>query len=130
MALINCPECGKEISDMAKSCPNCGYNSSKIEIKNNKISLIMGIISFFIGVFFIFANSYWLLYGIALILLGIFDIIFYKNKTFVVVVGMLYTTLGLFALITIPAPSGKIFVFICYAVYSIIFLVKGFSRKQ
>lgn len=25
MALINCPECGKEISDKAESCPNCGY---------------------------------------------------------------------------------------------------------
>ena len=25
MALINCPECGKEISDKAASCPNCGY---------------------------------------------------------------------------------------------------------
>ena len=25
MALIKCPECGKEISDTAKSCPNCGY---------------------------------------------------------------------------------------------------------
>lgn len=24
MALINCPECGKEISDKASSCPNCG----------------------------------------------------------------------------------------------------------
>lgn len=24
MALINCPECGKEISDQAVSCPNCG----------------------------------------------------------------------------------------------------------
>ena len=24
MALINCPECGKEISDIAQSCPNCG----------------------------------------------------------------------------------------------------------
>ena len=24
MALIKCPECGKEISDMAQSCPNCG----------------------------------------------------------------------------------------------------------
>lgn len=26
MALINCPECGKEISNNAKSCPNCGYS--------------------------------------------------------------------------------------------------------
>ena len=25
MALIKCPECGKEISDAAESCPNCGY---------------------------------------------------------------------------------------------------------
>ena len=24
MALINCPECGKEISDKAIACPNCG----------------------------------------------------------------------------------------------------------
>jgi DNA-directed RNA polymerase subunit RPC12/RpoP len=24
MALINCPECGKEISDRAVNCPNCG----------------------------------------------------------------------------------------------------------
>ena len=24
MGLIKCPECGKEISDMAQSCPNCG----------------------------------------------------------------------------------------------------------
>ena len=30
MALVKCPECGKEISDKADSCPNCGYlmNSS------------------------------------------------------------------------------------------------------
>ena len=30
MSLINCPECGKEISDKAKMCPNCGY-----KFKNN-----------------------------------------------------------------------------------------------
>lgn len=26
MALIKCPECGKEVSDLAESCPYCGYN--------------------------------------------------------------------------------------------------------
>lgn len=26
MALMKCPECGKEISDTAQSCPNCGYS--------------------------------------------------------------------------------------------------------
>lgn len=30
MALINCPECGKQISDKAQSCPNCGYPVSEI----------------------------------------------------------------------------------------------------
>lgn len=25
MALMQCPECGKEISDSAKKCPHCGY---------------------------------------------------------------------------------------------------------
>jgi len=25
MALINCPECNRRISDKAKSCPGCGY---------------------------------------------------------------------------------------------------------
>lgn len=29
MSLINCPECGKEISDTAKNCPNCGTIISK-----------------------------------------------------------------------------------------------------
>ena len=31
MALIRCPECGKEISDRAPSCPNCGtpFNEKK-----------------------------------------------------------------------------------------------------
>lgn len=32
MSLINCPECGKQISDKALSCPNCGYPI--MEIKN------------------------------------------------------------------------------------------------
>ena len=25
MALIKCPECSKDVSDKAQSCPNCGY---------------------------------------------------------------------------------------------------------
>lgn len=31
MALINCPECGKEISDKSKYCINCGYPLENIE---------------------------------------------------------------------------------------------------
>lgn len=29
MALITCPECGKEISDQASACPNCGAPVAK-----------------------------------------------------------------------------------------------------
>lgn len=29
MALITCPECGKEISDKVKACPHCGYPLAK-----------------------------------------------------------------------------------------------------
>lgn len=29
MALINCPECNREISDSAKVCPNCGFKLKK-----------------------------------------------------------------------------------------------------
>ncbi len=29
MALIKCPECGREISDKAASCPGCGCPSSE-----------------------------------------------------------------------------------------------------
>lgn len=31
MSLIQCPECGKEISDSAMSCPNCGYSFPKMK---------------------------------------------------------------------------------------------------
>jgi len=29
MALIKCPECGRDISDSAVSCPNCGHPINK-----------------------------------------------------------------------------------------------------
>lgn len=36
MALIKCPECGKEISDKASSCPNCGFpTQQEIESEHN-----------------------------------------------------------------------------------------------
>ena len=42
MALIKCPECGKEISDKAKACPKCGcpVNEEKDEKKGSKIKLV------------------------------------------------------------------------------------------
>ena len=34
MALINCPECGKEVSDTANLCPHCGYNLKRNKTNN------------------------------------------------------------------------------------------------
>ncbi len=36
MALIQCPECGREISDRAKSCPHCGFPVEELE-KQEKV---------------------------------------------------------------------------------------------
>lgn len=43
MALVKCPECGKEISDTIKKCPNCGYKNKKK--LNKKKFVIICIIS-------------------------------------------------------------------------------------
>lgn len=41
MALIKCPECGKEISDTVKNCPNCGYKMKKKSEKKSKKNLMI-----------------------------------------------------------------------------------------
>lgn len=37
MALINCPECNREVSDKAEICPNCGFAVAKHIERQNKI---------------------------------------------------------------------------------------------
>lgn len=37
MALIKCPECGREISDRAGSCPGCGCPVKVQSINNNEV---------------------------------------------------------------------------------------------
>ena len=55
MALIKCPECGKEVSSGAASCPNCGHPISgqtllvkKEKKKGSCLGRIVGFIVFFI----------------------------------------------------------------------------------
>ena len=50
MSLIICPECGKEYSDTAKSCPNCGYIEYEDEhITEGVLSIIIGIVAWVIA---------------------------------------------------------------------------------
>lgn len=36
MALVNCPECGKQVSDQATNCPHCGYPLKRVEKEKPK----------------------------------------------------------------------------------------------
>lgn len=61
MSLIKCPECGKEVSDRANACPNCGYPIAElrprlVEMREDdreelwkKIKSVLGIESSFIA---------------------------------------------------------------------------------
>lgn len=44
MALVKCPECGKEISNSANKCPHCGYTIKSIgkTISENKKNMPQG----------------------------------------------------------------------------------------
>ena len=36
MALVKCPECGKEFSDLAEMCPNCGYAAKYLKYQEQR----------------------------------------------------------------------------------------------
>ncbi len=44
MALVKCKECGKEISDTAKVCVNCGAKTEKAKMKSKRVKLYTSIL--------------------------------------------------------------------------------------
>ena len=55
MAIINCPECQKEISDLAQKCPLCGFPLKKTREKrriNYKMIKYFGIVFLVIGIIY------------------------------------------------------------------------------
>lgn len=40
MSLINCPECGTEVSDKATNCPKCGYPINTVSIETTETEKI------------------------------------------------------------------------------------------
>lgn len=62
MALIKCPECGKEISNEAKACPHCGKpmpkTKSKPLYKYGLFWIIMGLLLFFTAMIVAFVVNY------------------------------------------------------------------------
>lgn len=44
MALVKCPECGKEVSSQLKKCNNCGYKLKQVDKKKIKKYSIIGVV--------------------------------------------------------------------------------------
>ena len=64
MAIVNCKECGKEISDMAQTCPHCGVVIKK-DTYTKEISTAKKVAIFFITVLiliigYFFITGYWI----------------------------------------------------------------------
>ena len=89
MALIQCPECGKQISGSAPSCPHCGYLIGSVgsglptpkatileEVKTNILAgvgiIILGLIAVIAGIFTIgvIIGALFILFGFSLIVIG------------------------------------------------------------
>ena len=52
MAIIICPECGKQISDKARTCINCGYPLSEAATKGEvRIKMPNNIVEGWVGLF-------------------------------------------------------------------------------
>lgn len=82
MALIKCPECGKEVSDKAKNCTNCGFPIRKTNNDDSFPSFT--ILTYFLFVFFIvsmlFLHIGWVINSILLISTFVFSIISLRSK--------------------------------------------------
>lgn len=75
MALINCPECSHQVSELAPSCPNCGAPIAKIlnpekenpdgektttiqeTSKKLKVQIIISLAAVILGIFMLFFNA-------------------------------------------------------------------------
>ena len=94
MALINCTECGKQISDAAISCPHCGYIQEKgdatcgiIPYKNPP-----ALIAYYLGLFSLIPCLGLLLAPIAIIL-GILGL--KKKKKTPIIKGQVHAWIGI-----------------------------------
>jgi len=88
MALISCPECNRDVSDSAVSCPHCGFSlstarkvvtqtrSSKVKKSNN--FAVVGVLVVAIGLFMVYEGIFvmpaplsWLLAAVGLFFMAV-----------------------------------------------------------
>lgn len=82
MALIKCSECGREISDKAKNCPNCGCPIDKFQ--NEKYFPTYTLIAYLLFVIFvvsmIFLRIGWVINSLLLVATFVFSIVSLRSK--------------------------------------------------
>jgi len=76
MALISCPECRKEISDAARSCPHCGYELKKAPVTQVRCTPLSAGTYHISGIFWAAGGMIMCLGGFLFLPLGILPIIF------------------------------------------------------
>lgn len=126
MALIRCPECGKEISDTVKCCPVCGY-SLKPKRTGNKLMLVIPIL---LGLFSmawgyasvdiaingylgIWNNTREFIYGIMILLAGVMLLVSIWVKVCSIISVIAYgISIWCSMILTMKNPGNLILVFI------------------
>jgi len=79
MALIKCPECGKEISSMEKSCPNCGYHIESIKKRKTFLCRIADLLDISVKELFGVIGGQAIIVATIMLFLGGCDSIFHSN---------------------------------------------------
>lgn len=49
MSLVTCPDCDRDVSDNAESCPNCGHPMSESDPEQGAMLRAIGIFLFIVG---------------------------------------------------------------------------------
>lgn len=146
MALIKCPECGREISDKALNCPVCGYQvnkTNKIKRYVNAIPILLGIFSIFWGYssMMVAINGYlgiWnnvreFMYGITVLMAGGLLILSIFIKISCIISMILYGISVICAIfLTLMNPANIIVIFINFVSFllSIIFYHFKWNDKK
>ena len=78
--LVQCRDCGHEISKRAVSCPNCGVPRKKSVPFKGKNYRVVANLAFVFGLFFLVGINYGLAF-LSLVIGAIFSILFYSTKS-------------------------------------------------
>ena len=80
MALIKCPECGRDVSDKAKTCPNCGCPTNRFQNEKEFPTLISYLFFAFFVVSMIFLHIGWIINSVLLVATFAFSILSLRSK--------------------------------------------------